>query len=187
VAVKHLFLTLLTQNELHGYELKNGFEDLAGGKWPLNFGQVYQTLSRLERDGFIESYEVIQTDKPDKKVYRVTEAGRKHLQDWFKAEDNWNLFFDELALKIMAFDLIDSEEALTILRSYRSFILLVIKSLTRMLTEMQQGQPGTSTSPTGSANATKSSLAMLVELNLHRAEADLQWVTSMIERWQKHD
>ncbi|NLH31013.1 MAG: PadR family transcriptional regulator, partial [Firmicutes bacterium] len=35
MAVKHLFLTLLTQNELHGYELKNGFEDLAGGKWPL--------------------------------------------------------------------------------------------------------------------------------------------------------
>jgi hypothetical protein len=56
-----------------------------------------------------------------------------------------------------------------------------------MLTEMQQGQPGTSTSPTGSANATKSSLAMLVERNLHRAEADLKWVTSMIERWQKHD
>ncbi|HKM18372.1 MAG: PadR family transcriptional regulator [Firmicutes bacterium] len=178
MAVKHLFLALLTQKELHGYELKNGFEDLASGKWPLNFGQVYQTLSRLERDGLIESYEVIQTDKPDKKVYRVTEAGRKHLEDWLYAEDNWNLFFDELALKIMAFDLINSREALEILRGYRSFILRVIKSLTEMLGRMN---------PTGSAGSTHSTRVMLVERNLHRAEADLKWVTSMIERWQKYD
>jgi len=171
VAVKHLFLALLSQKELHGYELKNGFENLAGGRWPLNFGQVYQTLSRLERDGLIESYEVAQTDKPDKKVYRLTKAGREHLSAWLKAEDNWNLFFDELALKMLAFELIDPKEALEILRSYRSLILRVIKSLTQM-----RAQKPENTTP-----------ALLLERNIYRAEADLKWVTNMIERWQKHD
>ncbi len=171
MAVKHLFLALLSQKELHGYELKNGFEDLAGGRWPLNFGQVYQTLSRLERDGFVESYEVVQTDKPDKTVYRVTKAGREHLDEWLQSEDNWNLFFDELALKMLAFELIDPKEALEILRGYRSFILRVIKSLTQMRAQ----EPENSTA------------ALLLERNIHRAEADLKWVTNMIERWQKHD
>lgn len=171
MAVKHLFLALLARQELHGYELKNGFEELAGGRWPLNFGQVYQTLSRLERDGLIESYEVAQSEKPDKKVYRVTEEGKQHLREWLKAEDNWNLFFDELALKMLVFDLIDKQEALEILRSYRSFILRVIKSLT----EMRDQEPADSTQ------------ALLLERNIYRAEVDLRWVTNMIERWQKHD
>ncbi|HHT36168.1 MAG TPA: helix-turn-helix transcriptional regulator [Firmicutes bacterium] len=171
MAVKHLFLALLTQNELHGYELKNGFEALSGGRWPLNFGQVYQTLNRLERDGYIESYEVAQTEKPDKKVYRVTEAGRKHLWEWLQTEDNWNLFFDELALRILAFDIIDYQEALAILRAYRSFILRVIKSLTQMRDQTPENSP----------------MAVLLERNIYRAEADLKWVTTMIERWQKHD
>jgi len=171
MAVKHLFLALLSQQERHGYELKNGFEELAGGGWPLNFGQVYQTLGRLERDGLIESREVAQVERPDKKVYRLTEAGRKALQDWLKQEDNWNLFFDELALKMLSFELLERGEALAILRSYRGFILKVIKSLT----DMRAGEPEGSTQ------------ALLLERNIYRAEADLKWVTSMIERWQKHD
>jgi DNA-binding PadR family transcriptional regulator len=171
MAVKHLFLVLLGRQELHGYELKSGFEDLAGGRWPLNFGQVYQTLGRLERDGLIESQEVAQVERPDKKVYRLTEAGRKALQDWLKQEEDWNLFFDELALKMLSFELLERDEALSILRSYRGFILKVIKGLTDMRTRELEG----------------STQAMLLERNIYRAEADLKWVTSMIERWNKYD
>ena len=171
MAVKHLFLALLSQKELHGYELKSGFEDLAGGRWPLNFGQVYQTLGRLERDGLIESYEVAQVEKPDKKVYRLTEAGRKHLRDWLQAEDNWNLFFDALPVKMLAYELLDRHEALAILRAYRGFVLRVIKGLTQMRDQVP-------------AHSTQ---ALLLERNIHRAEADLKWSASMIERWQKHD
>jgi len=60
---------------------------------------------------------------------------------------------------------------LAILRSYRGFILKVIKSLT----DLRAGEPEGSTQ------------ALLLERNIYRAEADLKWVTSMIERWQKHD
>jgi DNA-binding PadR family transcriptional regulator len=104
-------------------------------------------------------------------VYRLTEAGRKALQDWLKQEEDWNLFFDELALRMLSFELLERDEALSILRSYRGFILKVIKGLTDMRTRELEG----------------STQAMLLERNIYRAEADLKWVTSMIERWNKYD
>ena len=105
MAVKHVFLALLAKQPMHGYELKNAFEEIAAGSWPLNFGQVYQTLNRLERVGFIESFVVVQEDKPDKKVYQITEDGRDHLKEWLQQDDHWNLFFDEQALRLMALPL----------------------------------------------------------------------------------
>lgn len=172
MAVKHLFLALLSHQGMHGYELKNAFELLAAEQWPLNFGQVYQTLSRLERDGFIESREVIQEEKPDKKVYYITDLGIDHLKEWLQDDDPWNLFHDEFSLRLMASHLFGPDTVLDTLKRHRSFILLVIKSLTKMReTELDPCSPN----------------ALLLERNMMRAEADLKWVTSMIERCGKND
>ena len=171
MAVKHVFLALLAKQPMHGYELKNAFEEIAAGSWPLNFGQFYQTLNRLERDGFIESFEVVQEDKPDKKVYQITEDGRDHLKEWLQQDDHWNLFFDEQALRLMALPLVDSALSGEILKGYRNFILRVIAGLTKMLEEEKD---------------TTSTYYALLERNILRAEADLTWINRMIERWERH-
>ena len=51
MSVKHGLLALLERGPMHGYQLRAAFEESTGGTWPLNIGQVYTTLSRLERDG----------------------------------------------------------------------------------------------------------------------------------------
>ena len=43
---------------MHGYQLRVAFEESTGGTWPLNIGQVYSTLSRLERDGLVRRDEL---------------------------------------------------------------------------------------------------------------------------------
>ena len=70
-------LALLAGGPAHGYELKQAMEQQFGAVLPpLNAGQIYTTLSRLERDGLVEDDAVAQNGRPNKRVYRLTEAGQ---------------------------------------------------------------------------------------------------------------
>ena len=57
MTVRNALLALLEQGPMYGYQLRAEFERRTGATWPLNVGQVYTTLSRLERDGFVEGTE----------------------------------------------------------------------------------------------------------------------------------
>ena len=76
MSVKHIFLALLTEGDLHGYELKQHYDQLLLHETQLNFGQVYSTLLRLERDRLISLRE---NWGADKKIYAITELGRREL------------------------------------------------------------------------------------------------------------
>ena len=68
--MKYAFLALLANEPAHGYELKQAFESTFGSVWPeLNAGQIYTTLGRLERDGLVESCQVEQGSRPNKRVH----------------------------------------------------------------------------------------------------------------------
>ena len=71
MAVREGLLALLGDGPRHGYQLKTAFEAATGGAWPLNVGQVYTTLDRLARDGYVD---VDETD--GQKRYTITAAGR---------------------------------------------------------------------------------------------------------------
>lgn len=80
MSVRHSLLALLSAGPMHGYGLKTEFEAATGDIWPLNVGQVYTTLGRLERDGLVTAG----TDADNQKVYEITEAGRGELGRWFE-------------------------------------------------------------------------------------------------------
>ena len=76
--MRFALLALLSLGPAHGYELKAAFETHFGAVWPpLNIGQVYTTLARLERDGLVVATDVEQSDRPNKRVYSLTGAGRE--------------------------------------------------------------------------------------------------------------
>ena len=76
-------LALLANGPAHGYELKQAMEQQFGSVLPpLNAGQIYTTLSRLERDGLVNDDPVAQNGRPNKRVYQLTEAGRMELRGW---------------------------------------------------------------------------------------------------------
>ncbi|GGK70669.1 transcriptional regulator [Planomonospora parontospora subsp. parontospora] len=78
--VRHGLLALLSGGPRHGYQLRAEFEASTGAIWPLNIGQVYTTLSRLERDGLVEQEE---SDEQGRVVYTITAAGREETARWF--------------------------------------------------------------------------------------------------------
>ncbi|GII61964.1 transcriptional regulator [Sphaerisporangium krabiense] len=80
MSVRHGLLALLTQGPRYGYQLRAEFEASTGATWPLNIGQVYTTLSRMERDGLVAPGE---QDEQGRVVYAITEEGRAELRRWF--------------------------------------------------------------------------------------------------------
>jgi DNA-binding PadR family transcriptional regulator len=87
--VQEVLLALLAGEASHGYELRARLQ-LALGPLAeaLNAGQVYVTLTRLERAGLVSSERVGQTDRPDRKVYELTAAGRARVMEWLE-DTSW--------------------------------------------------------------------------------------------------
>src|SRR5262245_23321217 len=101
LSVKHAILGLLAGKPLHGYELKTGFDDLVP-TGAMNVGQVYTTLDRLSRDRLVTHEIVNQAERPDKKVYALTDDGRKELKEWLATPSGLEVDLgNETVLKLM--------------------------------------------------------------------------------------
>ena len=78
MSVKHALLSLLEQEPMYGYQLRQEFEARTGGTWPLNVGQVYTTLTRLERDGLVTRE--VHAEVPPRVEYTLTPLGGTLVQ-----------------------------------------------------------------------------------------------------------
>jgi DNA-binding PadR family transcriptional regulator len=98
VSVRHSLLALLSGGPMHGYGLKTEFESATGDVWPLNVGQVYTTLGRLERDGLVTA----EAEADGQKLYEITSAGRGELRRWFETPVQREMIpRQELAIKLV--------------------------------------------------------------------------------------
>ena len=156
MGVREGLLALLDDGPRYGYQLKTTFEGATGGVWPLNVGQVYTTLDRLERDGLVT---VVEADA--QKSYTLTAAGREELGAWWQAvpvDDPPPR--DELMLKVL----------LAIEHGPAHALHVVTRQRTALLALLQQRRREDRSTPTGLA-ARLVSDALVV-----RAEADLRWL-----------
>ncbi|MFE3016882.1 PadR family transcriptional regulator [Streptomyces sp. NPDC059256] len=98
MSIRHGLLALLEHGPRYGSQLRTEFESRTGATWPLNVGQVYTTLSRLERDGMVEQSG---EDDAGHALYGITEAGKTELRNWFERPvDRSNPPRNELAIKL---------------------------------------------------------------------------------------
>jgi DNA-binding PadR family transcriptional regulator len=80
MSIRYGLLALLERGPRYGYQLRAEFEDSTGGTWPLNIGQVYTTLNRLERDGLVRP---LPENEGGQRPYEITDLGRAELTLWF--------------------------------------------------------------------------------------------------------
>ncbi|CAL9298757.1 MULTISPECIES: PadR family transcriptional regulator [unclassified Streptomyces] len=98
MSIRHGLLALLERGPRYGSQLRTEFESRTGSTWPLNVGQVYTTLSRLERDGMVAQDGEDEAGHP---LYVITDAGREELRTWFERPvDRTSPARDELAIKL---------------------------------------------------------------------------------------
>ena len=160
MAVREGLLALLNEGPRHGYQLKTEFEQATGGVWPLNVGQVYTTLERLERDGLVDTAE-----DGGQKTYRITVDGLAALGAWWEAvpaDDPPPR--DELMLKVLMGIEQGREHALKILTRQRSALLALLQSRRRDAKTARNGN--------GEALAAR----LVLDALMVRAEADLRWL-----------
>jgi PadR family transcriptional regulator, regulatory protein AphA len=82
MSLNHAVLGFLTLSPLSGYDLKKAFDNSVQHFWPADQSQIYRTLAQLVAAGWAQVEPIPQTDRPDRKVYHVTEAGRTELRRW---------------------------------------------------------------------------------------------------------
>jgi DNA-binding PadR family transcriptional regulator len=98
MSVRQSLLAILAQGPCYGYQLRAEFERRTGAAWPLNVGQIYNTLERLERDGLVAKGDI---DEHGHVYYAITDAGRRDAEDWLAAPLAGRAGArDELAVKI---------------------------------------------------------------------------------------
>ena len=81
MSVRCALLGHLAAKRMHGYELKSKFDEITGGFWQLNWGQVYATLERLQRDGLVERVPSNGGTETERRVFRITPLGRAAFED----------------------------------------------------------------------------------------------------------
>lgn len=167
MAVREGLLVLLGAGARHGYGLKSAFERATGGVWPLNVGQVYTTLDRLERDGLVEPAEA----EEGQRAWQLTDDGRDELGAWW-----WTVPGeeppprDELVLKVLLALAGDRDHALEVIGHQRDALLGLLAQRRRQARGRRRDA--------GDALAAE----LMIDVLVLRAEADLRWLDVCEER-----
>jgi DNA-binding PadR family transcriptional regulator len=158
VSVRHGLLALLAEGPSYGYQLRTRLETRTGGTWPLNIGQVYTTLTRLERDGLVEA-----TGADGQATYRITAAGRAAVADWFAGPvERRAPVRDELAIKLALAVGSPAVDAGRVLQVQRAATLRSVRELTSLRT--------------GAAADADLAWTLALDALIFQAEAELRWL-----------
>ncbi|QDU65199.1 helix-turn-helix transcriptional regulator [Engelhardtia mirabilis] len=160
MTIRNSLLALLAEQPAHGYGLKSAFEQRTAGTWSLNVGQVYTTLTRLERDGLVEP---AAGGEGQKQTWRITDAGRTVLRDWLDAPVLADPPpRDELVLKVLLATATDSIDLGPILHSQRVATLERLQRLTRLKAKADPDQ--------------ELAWTLLLDALVLDAQAQIQWL-----------
>ena len=130
MSIKHGILALLERGPMHGYQLRASFEASTGGTWPLNIGQVYTTLSRLERDGLVHP---LPENEAGQRPYEITDAGRADLAVWFATPiSHTDRPRDELAIKLALALTTPGVDVRAVVQAQRSATMRTLQEYTRL-------------------------------------------------------
>lgn len=183
MSVKHGLLALLTEGPSYGAALRSAFEERTAGSWPLNVGQVYTTLGRLERDGLVTPDSG--PDEEGRIRYAVTDAGRAEVESWWACAVPRDITpRDELAIKLALAVTMPGVDVTALVHTQRMATLTQIRALTRQKAQLaaaldaQAGDAGGDALGVDADTAARGILARLlvVENLIHAAEAEATWL-----------
>jgi DNA-binding PadR family transcriptional regulator len=132
VSVRHALLALLSEGPKYGLRLREEFEAGTGEVWPLNIGQVYTTLQRLERDGLVESDDDDERDSPQKR-FRITADGSRELTVWLRTPpDMSSPPRDELVIKVLVALRVPGTDVREVIQAHRRYVIELMQQWTRI-------------------------------------------------------
>ena len=166
--VQEVLLALLATEASYAYQLRAGLA-LALGPLAdaLSEGQVYVTLARLEKVGLVSSARVEQTDRPDRKMYQLTDAGRDRVMSWLEDVSWPKAAPAEFHLKLVAAAAAGLADPVRIVDLQRR----------ELLAGLREAERAALAQPDGSV------AALLLEGVVLRLQADLRWLEACARYW----
>jgi DNA-binding PadR family transcriptional regulator len=160
MSVRHAMLALLGEGPKYGLRIREEFEDRTGEVWPLNVGQVYTTLQRLERDGLVES-DGSGEDGPQKD-FRITSEGERELAGWLRTPpDLSSPPRDELVMKVLIALRVPGTDPHEVIQAHRRYLVQLMQQWTRIKEDEADGDLG---------------LALAVDAGLFRLDSVVRWL-----------
>ena len=160
MSVRHALLALLAEGPKYGLQLREEFEARTGEVWPLNVGQVYTTLQRLERDGLVESDDTAQ-DGPQK-TFLITADGEAELASWLRTPPDMAAPpRDELVMKVLVAMRVPGTDVHEVIQVHRRYLVELMQQWTRIKEAEAESDL---------------SLALVVDAELFRLDAVIRWL-----------
>ncbi|MFJ4470387.1 PadR family transcriptional regulator [Streptomyces sp. NPDC089424] len=166
-------LALLARGPAHGYELKQDLEQLLGAAYPQpNIGQIYVTLARLEKSGLIEGEEIEQSNRPNKKIYHLTDAGREALHAWYEETADEPRVRDEFFMKLALAPQTGLADQIALINKQRRQYLNTMRSLSKLA---------------ATENRDNRVAQLLIEGAMLHLQADLDWLERCQEELEEQE
>jgi DNA-binding PadR family transcriptional regulator len=189
MSVRHALLALLAEGPKYGLQLREEFEARTGEVWPLNAGQVYTTLQRLERDGLVESDDDDEPDGPQEtgpqqtgpqqtgpqkagqqktqqktpqKTFRITADGTAELAGWLRTPPDMAAPpRDELVMKVLVAMRVPGTNVHEVIQVHRRYLVELMQQWTRI----KEAEADSDLN-----------LALIVDAELFRLDAVIRWL-----------
>jgi DNA-binding PadR family transcriptional regulator len=160
MSVPYALLALLTEGPKYGLQLRQEFEAGTGEVWPLNVGQVYTTLQRLERDGLIESEDAA-AEGPQKR-FRITANGSEELAGWLRTPpDLSSPPRDELVIKVLVALRVPGVDVHEVIQVHRRYLVELMQQWTHLKEDLA---------------AQDLAFALVVDAELFRLDSVVRWL-----------
>jgi DNA-binding PadR family transcriptional regulator len=169
MSVRHALLALLSEGPKYGLQLRHEFEERTGQVWPLNVGQVYTTLQRLERDGLIQSDD--EGDAGPQKSFRLTADGATELDSWLRTPPDLSAPpRDELVIKVLVASRIPGVDVHDVIQAHRRHVVELMQEWTRVKRDAAENDV---------------SLALVVDAELFRLDSVIRWLDAADARLRR--
>ena len=162
MSIRQGILALLTERPMHGYQLRQEFEARTGGTWPLNIGQAYTTLQRLQRDGLVEPVPDDDADAPER--FRLTAAGAAEASAWWtRPVERTAPARDELAIKLALAVTVPGVDVGAVVQRQRTETLRALRDYTRLKRDAAPDGP-------------ELAWSLVLDSLIFAAEAEVRWL-----------
>ena len=170
MSVRNALLALLSEGPKYGLQLRHEFEERTGEVWPLNVGQVYTTLQRLERDGLIESDG---EGEGPQKSFRITADGTAELGVWLRTPPDLSAPpRDELVIKVLVAMQVSGVDIGEVIQTHRRHVVELMQEWTKVKRN---------------AGADEVNLPLVVDAELFRLDAVIRWLDAADGRLRRVD
>ncbi|MBT8224087.1 MAG: PadR family transcriptional regulator [Dactylosporangium sp.] len=126
----HTLLGLLEAGPRHGYDLKRAYDERFGRDRSLPYGQVYATLSRLLKHGYVEVEGVESGDGPDRKRYTITDEGITDIERWLAQPESPEPYLRSTLYTKVVLAMLTRRSATSVLDTQRREHLRLMRELT---------------------------------------------------------